>query len=60
MHMICQHRVPEYPYAGGLARARYGTPYIDRSGRIDTPDSLPGVPRHVSVHLIGVMTGHRG
>ena len=58
--MICQHRVPEYPYAGGLARARYGTPYIDRSGRIDTPDSLPGVPGDVSIHLIGVMTGHRG
>jgi len=56
--MICQHRVAEYPYAGGLARARYGAPYIDRSGRIDTPDSLPGVPRHVSVHLISAVVGH--
>src|SRR6266699_3692121 len=60
MHMICQHSVPQYPYAGGFELARYGTPYIYHSGRIDTPTSLPGVPRHVSVHLIGVMTGHRG
>src|SRR5439155_24804755 len=35
-----------------------GTPYTARSGRVDAPDSLPGVPRHVSIHLISVVVGH--
>jgi len=60
VHVICQHGSSEYPYAGGLAGARHGTPHVARGSRIDTPDSLPGVPGYVSVHLISVVVGHRG
>jgi len=57
--VICQHGIPEHLHAGGLARARYGTPDIAGSGRIDARDSLPGVPRDVSVELVCVVIRHR-
>jgi hypothetical protein len=58
MYVIRQDGTTEHSHAGRSARARHGTVYVARCGRVHTPGSLPGMPGNVSVHLVGVVVRH--
>src|SRR2546428_13338216 len=60
MHVVRQDRAAQHPHTGRPACTGYRIPHILSRAHIDTPDSLPGVPRNVSIRLIGVVARHLG